>query len=258
MDSKIFYVNFDVGSAIQYAGEIFHNWIKESIEGTNIECINCTGQDQSYHLFDKMLDANPTLIVLNETFTKSIEAALFYKRVYPDTKIFYIPHVWQEFWFIEDSICQSEKRGISHGHSIYEWIKYKEFFYNMTDEIMIVNYKPDGNFMDGIVNKVHNFHYPTDPSIFKVTRPWDKREKIFFGMGNILPHKLSFEFVKKFSHPTVKLDYFGFTGVDLSSRIIKRTNGGALELDGKNGTLTASEIVRDTLRTPKGITLLLT
>ena len=46
---------------------------------------------------------------------------------------------------------------------------------------------------------------------------------------------------------TVNVDYTGFLGVDLSSSIIKRTNGGDLELDGDHGTITGSEITRTIL-----------
>jgi gliding motility-associated-like protein len=49
------------------------------------------------------------------------------------------------------------------------------------------------------------------------------------------------------SYYNIKLNYSGFSGVDLSSRIIKRTNEGNFELDGKNGTLTGLEIARDSL-----------
>jgi len=46
----------------------------------------------------------------------------------------------------------------------------------------------------------------------------------------------------------VNLNYSGFSGVDPSSRIIKRTNGGNLELDGKNDSITiVPEIKRDAL-----------
>jgi gliding motility-associated-like protein len=45
----------------------------------------------------------------------------------------------------------------------------------------------------------------------------------------------------------VNLNYTGFLGIDLSSSIIKRTNGGNLELDGTHGTIAASEITRTIL-----------
>ena len=46
----------------------------------------------------------------------------------------------------------------------------------------------------------------------------------------------------------VNLNYSGFSGIDPSSRIIKRTNGGNLELDGKHDSLTVfPEIKRDSL-----------
>ncbi len=47
---------------------------------------------------------------------------------------------------------------------------------------------------------------------------------------------------------SVKLTYDGFLGVDLSSGIVKRTNGGNLELDGENGTLSGTEITRTNLK----------
>ncbi len=43
---------------------------------------------------------------------------------------------------------------------------------------------------------------------------------------------------------TVNLDFTGFTGIDQSSSIIKRTDGGNLEIDGVHGTIIGSEITR--------------
>jgi gliding motility-associated-like protein len=55
----------------------------------------------------------------------------------------------------------------------------------------------------------------------------------------------------------VKLTTAGFAGVDLSSRIIKRTDGGNLEIDGKNDTLSVlPEMQRDSLL--KGISTVTT
>jgi gliding motility-associated-like protein len=45
----------------------------------------------------------------------------------------------------------------------------------------------------------------------------------------------------------VKLNYNGFLGVDLSSSVIKRTDGGNLELDGAHGSVSGTEITRATL-----------
>ncbi|TAL62277.1 MAG: T9SS type B sorting domain-containing protein [Bacteroidetes bacterium] len=45
----------------------------------------------------------------------------------------------------------------------------------------------------------------------------------------------------------VNLNYNGFLGIDLSASIIKRTNGGNLELDGTHGTIGGSEITRTIL-----------
>lgn len=45
----------------------------------------------------------------------------------------------------------------------------------------------------------------------------------------------------------LRVDYNGFLGVDLSSSIIKRTNGGSLELDGQHGSVTANEVTRTAL-----------
>ena len=42
----------------------------------------------------------------------------------------------------------------------------------------------------------------------------------------------------------IDLNYTGFTGVDTHSRIIERTNGGNLTLDGTHGTVTSPDITR--------------
>ena len=68
---------------------------------------------------------------------------------------------------------------------------------------------------------------------------WEKFTTGYWSMTSVSPMATG-----SFS---VNLNYDGFTGVDLSSSIIKRTNGGNLELDGVHGAVTGSEITRTVL-----------
>ena len=43
-----------------------------------------------------MLKEKPTMLILNEYYDKTIEASLFYKIVYPETKIILVAHVYRD------------------------------------------------------------------------------------------------------------------------------------------------------------------
>lgn len=68
---------------------------------------------------------------------------------------------------------------------------------------------------------------------------WDTYETGFWSLTAVAP-MASNSF-------NVNLNHTGFSGIDQSASIIKRTNGGNLQTDGTHGTITSSEITRTVL-----------
>jgi glycosyltransferase involved in cell wall biosynthesis len=212
---RILYFNLNVGSAIQHAGNIFGSWIKETLtqNGVEFEFKEIADQDQSYTLFESIISFKPDIIILNERYQKTYESTLYYKKAFPETKIFYIQHVWNDLNLLTMNIDKiPEERGV------YDKIKYREFMNNNVDYIFNINYKPDGNFdkWPTIKHKIFNFSYPTDPEVWKVTTPWKDRPGKFVYVGNIVPHKMSKEFVKKIKDTNISIDCYGRNEWDLN------------------------------------------
>ena len=184
---KVLYINFDVGSAIEYVGGIFEDWIREIISDNELMVIE--KQDPPWMIAEEIQKYKPDIIIQNEYYEYKILPLFYYKKYFPDVSLILIDHVWQRM------------------QSIYQNIDHNEInLYNTINHIFNINHCKTNN----IYNKnIFNFYYPTDPKIFNIFTPWDKREKNFIYLGNILPHKLSYEFIEKIKDTDIKIDCYG-------------------------------------------------
>jgi hypothetical protein len=187
----ILYVNFDVGSAIEFAGNIFEEWIKELIVDNDINLNVIKTQNPYWMLSDIFYESKPNIIILNEFFDRSNIPSFFYKKYFPETSIILIEHVWQR---MKDCFDKNE-------------YNINKTFYQECTQIFCINNFPE-NFVLNIKNLL-NFYYPTDPKVFNIFKPWGEREKNFIYLGNILPHKLSYEFIEKIKGTDIKIDCYG-------------------------------------------------
>lgn len=201
---RVSFFHFDVGSAIEYAGDIFLSWMEElQLEGWEIQVIK--NQDQAYTLIDSLIEFGPDIIVLNEYYSKTVEAATYYKKFNPDVKIFFLSHTW----FDTCNIIEHDVTEIRDGRTeegIFDKIRFKHFLQEVVNEIMFLNYRPDGMLP---MSNMHNFYYPTDDQVFTITTPWKDRPNLFCNLGNLLPHKLSKEFLVKVRSTDLVVDCYG-------------------------------------------------
>lgn len=204
---KILYINFNVGSAIEYSGDTFKLWIEEVLQTTqDVEFLEIKDQDQSFNLFKKIFEYKPDVILLNEHYQKSMEATLYYKQLFPNTKVFQFLYVWKDL-----NVLLKDEKTVSEQHGLYDIIKFKFFFRSMINYMFVLNYKIDGNFdsYGNLAHRIENYTCPTDPAIWNNKIEWKKREKNFVYIGNILPHKMSPEFIDKISKTDITIDCYG-------------------------------------------------
>jgi glycosyltransferase involved in cell wall biosynthesis len=202
--NKVFYMNYDVGSGIEFCGDTIKPWITDFCKDNNYDFYEQKSQGQGYEQFETLIKENPTIIILNEYYDKSVESAVFYKIIYPDTKLILISHVYSEIdWaFNEDS---------DNNTSIHESlarIRYRKFL-SECDSIFVVNKKPNNDFPKQVQHQMHNVYQPTNPQQFNVFTPWEERKDNFLYLGNLLPHKLATPFIRKLPEYNVSLDCVG-------------------------------------------------
>lgn len=189
---KIFYHNYNVGSAIEQAGDIFFDWLKEL---KNIDIFVQKLQDQPSDIIKILVREKPDIIIINEYLNFSTESSYYYKELNPYTKIIHIEHIWKRFICYDGNDDHQMK-------SAY----FRRNFYDSVDEIFCLN-----QMSFACYPKVKNYYYPTNPEIFNVIVPWGNRKNKFLYLGNLLPHKMSNEFIDKISKTDIIIDCYGRT-----------------------------------------------
>jgi glycosyltransferase involved in cell wall biosynthesis len=196
---KVAVVNLDVGSAIEYAGEIIEDWTREL--GYNVKRYKL--QTEGGDTMRWMKEFAPDLIVLNEDYNRPHVVAYLYRQMQEEwLPLIYINHCWDRIvdWAWQPGVGR-------HEEIVRMWY---EHTLDSADYIFCLNQKPDyAEWPDRVASKISNRYYPTDSDVFKVTRPWTDRTMQFCYIGNILPHKLSQEFLEKIVHTGIPVDCFG-------------------------------------------------
>ena len=188
----ILYYNPDVGSGIEYVGNIIKSWIDE-IQKPYIEVKD---QDHPLHLIQHFIKNKPDIVIVNEEFDSICNALSYYKLFFPKTKIIYIYHVWQNIVYL-------------YQHLQYD-NRHKQFLLELVDNIICVNYPPeDKRIPIHIKRKMYTAFMPMDPDIYKIKTLWRKRKNMFMYLGNIMKHKMSEDFLQKIQSTDITIDCYG-------------------------------------------------
>lgn len=183
---KIFYINLDVGSGIEYVGNIFLNWLK-NIDG--IELTMHTSQDCSVEFIDFIKKAEPDLIISNESYPRTRVGINEYLKLNPSTKLLFLSHSWQEI-MVRDRLSG----------------EFNEFI-SRCNRIFCLNVMPQ--YAKDKLKFVDNFCHPISHEIFNITTSWKDRPYKFLYFGNIIPIKLSRSFISEISKTNIQLDCYG-------------------------------------------------
>lgn len=171
---KIFYINLNVGSAIEYAGNIFKEWLYQL---PNSQVIEYKYQTLPHHTIETMTNIRPDLIVVNEFHPRIISAVASYKLMCPECRILFICHVWRDLVVSHDDCPE-----------------FHSYFLNKCDAVFCLNQMPE-NKANELPFHLYNYYYPTDPHYFRNIIPFNDRTKEFCYIGNLLPHKFDAAFI---------------------------------------------------------------
>jgi len=191
---KVFVANPNVGSAIEYMGNILCDWLSD----LDVSVYDYKHQTRFTHTLKHLHEFEPDLIILNEYYFRLAAAALGYQRLF-DTPLVHVDHVWKRL--------NKTTRDCSEGLQEYEI--YNELR-QYSHHVFCLNYKPEGvSWHKDIRGRVSNRYYATDPNLFSVSKPWSERDKMFCYIGNMIPHKLSSDFLAKVTDTDLVVDCYG-------------------------------------------------
>ena len=190
---KILLFNFTVGSAVEYIGNTFRKWLNEI---PNIDIVEIKEQNASVVNIDFIINAKPDIIILNDLLEeKTLDCVYYYKKCFPNTKVIVIYHSWRTIYNFDEKNADDFKR---------------RYFNNLVDDIICLNYIPENtNNTSDLFKRVHNFYHPIDTMEYYSKIPWNKRDNLFGYFGNILPHKMSLEFIEKIQQTDIIVDCYG-------------------------------------------------
>lgn len=198
---KCFYINFNVGSGIEYTGNTFLETIKKKYDVYEYKL-----QNPSCVIIEELVKASPDVIIINEMFLRAIEAAYFYKRVKPETRVVQICHDWKNIFDIFN-----EKR-LNDSNVL------QQYYLNKIDRIVLLNFKPNELKWPTLFNTsmLVQAYFPIDET-FRIKTPWSQRKNFCF-IGNISNLRLTKEFLEQLKDfPEIEIDIYG-KKVDLKDK----------------------------------------
>jgi len=198
---KIFFYNLNVGSGIEKIGNI----ILGMLDGYNVTEYKM--QNPPCILIDELAKVRPDVIIMNEFYPRLIHATYFYKSLFPETKIILVNHTLTMLRALPLDIDKERHfENVSKDGEVL--INYA--VRNKIDHIINLNWYPyDVGLPDWLERKIKHILFPVKSSEFNIGIPFNQRRKDFLYFGNVLPHKLSLEFLDEFSKTDMTLDIYG-------------------------------------------------
>ncbi len=186
----IFYFNLNVGSGIERTGNTVLSMLDD------FEVTEYKSQNPPALMFPSLLEAQPTMILINEFYPRIGRVVYYYKRVHPNTKVVLLNH------------CASE---LTHKTN-YKYtdrdaaIALRMFWREMVDVVVNLNYIE--KVPEHLRGRLVQHYHPVDNK-FKICLPWAARQRDFLYFGSITADKFSEEFLLKIQDTDLKIDVIG-------------------------------------------------
>ena len=198
---NVFFYNLNVGSGIEKIGDT----ILDMLSGYDV--IEYKMQNPACILIDELAKAKPDVIIINEFYPRLIHVAYFYKALFPETKVVLINHTLNVLRSLPLNV--DGKRHFENVSKDGE-VLINYAFRNKIDHVINLNWYPyDVGLPDWLESKTTHILFPVRDTEFNITVPFNDREKDFLYFGNMLPHKLSLEFLKALAETDMVLDIYG-------------------------------------------------
>lgn len=192
---KVLLYNLNIGSGVEYTGNIIAQWCKE-IEG--IEFFEHKIQDPPCLTVNSIVNIQPDIIILNDNCPRVYEGSYYYKRFFPDKKIIYLTHGIKELNYVKHS---------GNHHYDYDRILLHIGARDYFDKI--VSFKNE-DVPEFLTNKVLYGCFPVNPTEYCIKTKWSDRKKDFCYIGQINKLKVSETFIRMMKeYSDIKIDFYG-------------------------------------------------
>lgn len=195
---KVFYTNLNVGSAIEYSGNIFRKEL-EKIEGLDI--FEYKNQDNEIRTFNELLQQKPDIILINSLYPRITRAVSYYLELYPDTNVVVILRTFEEMKeFVNPSYGDDRDNTSGMQRDLLKKADYIipiNLFNRSSDEVR--------HFSDKIIRGI-GF---CDKELFPNSVEWKKRPKKYCSIGSLNSHKVSEEFLRSVRRTNFVIDMYG-------------------------------------------------
>jgi hypothetical protein len=192
MIKKVVHINLNVGSGIEYCGDIFSSWLRER---QDIEFFEIKEQDHHFYMSDILVKIKPDIIIVNEFEDRSILCSSYYKKYNPEVKIIFLLHSWK-----------SISVGMEENPSNEEVLSF--LFLRQCNAILSLNCMPLSAKTYNL--NIERMYFPVDSNIYKITKNWSDREKDFLYLGTLGTPKFSEKFLDLIKDSDVFVDCYGY------------------------------------------------
>lgn len=178
---KILLLNFDIGSGVEYVGNVIAEWIKEF----DVEFLEYKVQNPACLVIDSFLKFKPDVVIINDRSARLYEPSYYYKRFFPETKSIYISHGIKE-------IAQPSSTGNN------ERREDEVLFYIFARDYMdtIISLGDPIQAPDFIRSRLLKGCFPVYPNDYRPKIQWSHRKKNFCYIGQINKLKFSEDFIR--------------------------------------------------------------
>lgn len=211
---KIYFYNLNVGSGIERAGNTFLGMLDKYHKRHSGRVLEYKDQNPSAILVQDLIRYNPDVIVMNDYFSRLIEACYYYKLFKKNTKVILLNHCYDTLLHSPEAENRDQEVAVNYA-----------FRGRTIDHIINLNYHPENKpYPSHIREKTIDMCHTLRDDIWKCKVSFLKRKKDFLYAGNLLPHKFSQEFIDKFSKTNMKIDIYGRIWDELDGKDMKDYN----------------------------------
>jgi hypothetical protein len=196
---KVFLYNLNVGSGVEYSGNVIAEWCKE----LPINFFEYKEQNPPCLSFDPLIEIKPDIIIINDNCPRVVEPPYYFKRCFPKTKVIYLTHGIKELY---------PPNNISNMYENYDrlllYIATRDYF----DIVVSFGYiKNDNEIPSYLKERFLKGCFPINPENYCVKTPWYNRKKLFCYVGQLNNLKFSLDFLKQLKdYDSIQIDCYGY------------------------------------------------
>jgi glycosyltransferase involved in cell wall biosynthesis len=209
--TSLYFINANVGSGIEITGDR----VISMLDDYPGEVIVYKYQNPPYLIFEDLIKNKPDTIIINEYYSRSMQAVAYYKIAYPNTKVIILNHDWGRVRLVPFDVDNPKDE---HGICSHDEVTLlNNAWRNVIDIIINMNHKPvDADYPEWAKYRSLDMLHPI-PDSFTSNVRWGKRHKHFMYFGIVWEHRLPRVFLDSLKDTGMHVDVYGSLREDTES-----------------------------------------